>query len=97
MTTDWTQAQPPEVLHLECGTVVPHVVGTPVFNYYDHKAGVIERVATYPSAPTMPVHALDGGASWWVTVRHTDGSAALLDQSRMCSMEHARSRGWIKS
>jgi hypothetical protein len=75
--------------------VVEHAVGTRVFNFYDHKAGTIERVATRPEAPTMPVHGLDGGAAWWVNVRHDDGTSALLDQSRMCSIEYAVARGWI--
>ena len=92
----WEQAEPLATLHLECGTEVPHRVGTPVFNYYDMKPGVITRVATYPNAPTMPVHSRDGGASWWVTVTHDDGTGALLDQSRMCSLDHARQRGWLK-
>lgn len=88
-------ATPPATIHLACDTEVPHAVGTEVYNFYDHKPGVIERVATYPQAPTMPVHDRDGGAAWWVDVRHTDGTRALLDQSRMCSMAHARSRGWV--
>jgi hypothetical protein len=91
----WTDATPPAVLHLEGGDVAEHVVGTRVFNFYDHKAGHIERVATYPQAPTMPVHDLDGGAAWWVDVRHDDGTHALLDQSRMCSISYARGRGWL--
>lgn len=95
VSADWTTAQPPARLHLECGTVVDHAIGTRVFNYYDHKPGAIERVATYPSAPTMPVHGQDG-AAWWVSVRHDDGSTALLDQSRLCSIAYARSRGWLR-
>ena len=79
-----------------CGTEVPHAVGTRVFNYYDHKAGTIARTATYPQPGTMPCHARDGNAAWWVDVRHDDGTRALLDQSRMCSISHARARGWIK-
>lgn len=94
--SDWKDAVPPAVLHLECGAVVEHAVGARVFNYYDGKAGVIAQRATYPQAPTMPVHQRDGGAAWWVYVRHDDGSTALLDQSRMCSVEHARARGWLK-
>lgn len=93
--TTWMNAKPPETLHLECGAEVAHSVGTPVFNYYDHKPGTISRVATYADAPTMPVHAKDGDAAWWVTVRHEDGSTALLDQSRLCSIEYARARGWL--
>jgi hypothetical protein len=68
-----------------------------VYNFYDRKAGHIERVATRPDAPTMPVHKLDGGAAWWVNVRHDDGTSALLDQSRMCSITYAYARGWLNS
>ena len=91
----WTEATPPAQIHLECGAVIEHAEGVRVFNYYDRKPGRIERTATYPQAPTMPVHGKDGGAAWWVTVRHDDGSSALLDQSRLCSIEYARSRGWF--
>lgn len=95
MPENWAVALPPAELHLEDGATVAHAVGVRVFNYYDRKAGHIERVATYPSASTMPVHERDG-AAWWVTVRHDDGSSALLDQSRLCSIEHAKARGWLK-
>ena len=89
------EATPPARLHLEGGAVVEHAVGTRVYNFYDRKPGTIERVATRPEAPTMPVHKLDGGAAWWVNVRHDDGTSALLDQSRMCGIDYARARGWI--
>lgn len=95
MDTKWMDATPPQVLHLEGGGTVEHAVGARVFNFYDHKAGVIERVATYAQAPTMPVHDKDGGAAWWVYVRHDDNTSALLDQSRMCTIDYARSRGWL--
>lgn len=95
MDAKWTEAQPPTRLHLEGGGVVDHAVGARVFNFYDRKLGAIERTATYPQAPTMPVHDRDGGAAWWVTVRHDDGTSALLDQSRMCSVEYAQARGWV--
>jgi hypothetical protein len=95
MSFEWMQATVPATLHLEGGAVVPHLIGTRVFNFYDHKAGRIEETATRPQAPTMPVHDLDGGAAWWVRVRHDDDSTALLDQSRMCSIEYATARGWI--
>lgn len=95
MGTDWASVKPPTQLHLEGGAVVDHAEGTRVYNYYDRKAGEITRVASYPDAPTMPVHEKDG-AAFWVSVRHDDGTTALLDQSRMCSIEYARSRGWLK-
>jgi hypothetical protein len=85
----------PKVLHLEGGGVVLHAVGTRVYNYYDMKAGVIEKLATCPDPATMPVHHLDGDHAWWVGVRHDDGSYALLDQSRMCTEKTARFRGWL--
>jgi hypothetical protein len=95
MDTTWMDATPPARLHLEGGGEVEHAEGSRVFNFYDHKAGCIERVATHPQAPTMPVHQRDGGAAWWVNVRHDDGTSALLDQSRMCSIDYARLRGWL--
>lgn len=95
MDAEWMNATPPEYLHLEGGGEVLHARGIRVFNYYDQKAGHIEEVATYPQAPTMPVHALDGGAAWWVRVRHDDGSTALLDQSRLCTIDTARVKGWM--
>jgi hypothetical protein len=94
-TPGWFDAVPPATLHLECGTEVPHAVGTRVFDFYDRKPAVITRVATSPDAPTMPCHARDGGAAWWVTVRFDDGGGSLLDQSRMCSIAYAQSRGWL--
>lgn len=92
---NWQNVPVPETLHLECGAVVDHAVGTRVFNYYDRKAGTITRLATYPSAPTMPVHDSDGGAAFWVGVKHDDGTSADLDQSRMCSIDYAQTRGWV--
>lgn len=95
MTAAWMTATPPATLHLECGAEVAHAEGTQVFNYYDRKPGTITRAASYAQAPTMPVHDRDGHAAWWVMVKHDDGSTALLDQSRMCSVEYARQRGWL--
>lgn len=92
--SDWATATPPATLHLECGAVIDHAVGVRVFNFYDRKPGHISRVARSADAPTMPVHERDGGAAWWVTVTHDDGSTVLLDQSRMCSIEYAARRGW---
>jgi len=97
MSSSWTDVPVPAQLHLACGGTVEHAVGTPVFNYYDHKVGVIERVAEYPDAPTMGCHDRDGGAAFWVTVRQQDGSTTLLDQSRMCTVEHAIARGWLNT
>lgn len=94
-TDEWVDAKPPSHLHLEGGGEVLHATGVRVFNYYDCKAGHIERTAVRPDAPTMPVHDKDGGVAWWVTVRHDDGSSALLDQSRMCTIDYARARGWV--
>lgn len=95
-TNRWQDVAPPERLHLEDGSVIAHAVGVEVFNFYDMKAGRIERVASYPAAPSMPVHAKDG-AAFWLDVRHDDGSSALLDQSRLCSIQHAQSRGWLSA
>lgn len=91
---DRENVTPPETLHLEGGGVIQHMTGVRVFNYYDHKAGHIERTATFPEPGTMPVHDRDGGA-WWMFIRHDDGSGALLDQSRLCTIDTAKARGWI--
>jgi hypothetical protein len=96
MSDEWVDAKPPAQLHLENGAVIRHEVGTRVYNYYDMKAGRITQTARYGQPPTMPVHQLDGGTAWWVVVTHDDGTTALLDQSRMCSIEYAREAGWIK-
>ena len=95
MDLSYIDATPPDELHLEGGGVVRHAVGERVFNYYDMKPGTIVETARYPDPPTMPVHALDGGAAWWVKVRHDDGSHALLDQSRLCTIDTARAKGWM--
>lgn len=85
----------PTHLHLEDGAIVAHAVGTRVFDYYSMKVGTITRTATHADRSLYPNHELDGGA-WWVDVTHDDGSRTMLDQSRMCSIEYARRRGWLK-
>lgn len=95
MTNDaWMIATAPADLMLADRTIVPHAVGVRIFNYYDRKPGLIERVATRPQPDTSGM--LPDGVAWWVDVRHDDGSACSLDGSRMCSIDTARSRGWVK-
>lgn len=53
--------------------------GDRAYNYYDRKPGRIEALE------------LDG----WFTFRHDDGTSALLDGSRICSLDYARARGWV--
>lgn len=65
-----------------------------MFNYYDHKAGMIFQTAERPQPDASGQ--LPDGVAWWVDVRHDDGSRASLDGSRMCSIETARRRGWMK-
>jgi hypothetical protein len=83
----------PATIKLADGVVVPHEVGTAVFNYYDHKPGTIERTAERAQPDTSGL--LPDGAAWWVDVRHDDGSSASLDGSRMVSVETAKRRGWM--
>ena len=53
--------------------------GDRAFNYYDHKPGRVGHVDT------------DG----WFDFDHEDGTRALLDGSRICSVEFAAARGWM--
>lgn len=92
---DWdamAKATPPSTLRLACGCDVPHEVGVRVFNYYDHKAGVIEHLATHAQPDTSGL--LPGGYAWWVDVRQDDGSITMVDGSRMCCIATAIKRGW---
>lgn len=52
-----------------------------VFNYYDHKAGVIR-----PSSRDRDD---------WFYVDHDDGTSALLNGSRICSIQFAIRKGWV--
>jgi hypothetical protein len=54
-------------------------MGDRVYNYYDRKPGVITS------------HAHDG----WFDVKHDDGTFALLDGSRICSIAFAERKGWL--
>jgi hypothetical protein len=80
---------PPAVLRLADGTDVPHEIGQPIFNYYDHTAGVITRLADHAQPDTSGM--LPDGAAWWV-----DTTAGYVDGSRMCSMATAKARGWVE-
>lgn len=79
---------PPEYLTLADGTTVPHQLGVEVFNFYDHVAGRITRLATRPEPDSSGM--LPDGLAWWVEVNGTS-----LDGSRMCSIETARRKGWL--
>lgn len=85
---------PPAIIRLADGTSVPHEIGVQVYNYYDFKSGVIERLADQSEPDTSGL--LLDGLAWWVGVRHDDGSHAYLDGSRMCSIEFATKKGWIQ-
>jgi len=103
MDVDWDalRALPvPTTLRLADGTDVPHEVGTRVYNFYDGEVGTIVGLATRPQPDTSGQ--LPDGAAWWVDVlpdcRRGEGRSnltTLLDGSRMCSIEHARKRGWL--
>lgn len=57
--------------------------GDRVFNYYDMKPGRIEP-GTGIMAPDL-----------WFTVKHDDGTQALLNGQRICSIKYANVRGWL--
>lgn len=94
MSEAWKTATPPEILRLACGTDVPHEVGARVFNHYDMQAGFIAELATYPQPDTSG--RLPGGVAWWVDFESDSGKRTSLDGSRMCSIECAQRRGWLK-
>lgn len=50
------------------------------FNYYDRKAGYIGQADT-------------GG---WFDFHHDDGTVALLNGDRICTIEFATKKGWIQ-
>lgn len=83
----------PNTLRLADGTDVPHEIGVSVFNYYDMKAGRIERRAERAEPDTSGK--LPNGLAWWVDVRHDDGTRAFLDGSRLMSIGTAIKRGWL--
>ena len=57
--------------------------GDTCFNYYDLKIGSIEQDRQFDPE--------DG----WFTFKHEDGTKAVLDGSRICSIKFARSKGWL--
>lgn len=73
-------------------------LGASAYNYYDMKPGHIERFDDHPQPNTMLGQNCDTPvAQWtnyWFTFRHTDGSSALLDGSRICSLAYAERKGW---
>ena len=56
--------------------------GDRVYNYYDMKAGVIVE-GSMTMAPDP-----------WFDVKHDDGSIAVLNGPRICSIEWAKRKGW---
>ncbi len=61
-----------------------HIVseGERVYDYYNMKAGTI--------VPGSLVRAPDV----WFDVRHDDGTIAILNGARICTIGYAQSRGW---
>lgn len=78
----------PTTLRLACGHDVDHEIGTPIFNYYDHRAGRIDRLADRPEPDTSG--RLPNGEAWWVGT-----TAGMLDGSRMICQPCAVKRGWL--
>lgn len=56
--------------------------GSRVFNYYDMKAGII----------SSPID-----KEGWFDVTHDDGSTALLNGERICTIPFARMKGWLSN
>ena len=84
------ELDPPELLTLADGRTVPHAIGTPIFNYYDHRAGTITRLARRGEAQPDTAGILPDGVAWWV-----DTTAGYVDGSRMIHQDTARARGWM--
>ena len=82
---------PPDKLRLACGHDVPHRVGQPIFNYYDMKAGQIQRTASSRDAQPDTSGQLPNGIAWWV-----DTDTGTLDGSRMICFACADARGWLQ-
>ena len=55
--------------------------GDHAYNYYDRKSGTIQN---------------DLDDQGWFTFRHWDGTKSLLDGERICTLEFAAAKGWIK-
>ena len=83
--------EPPAQLRLACGHDVPHAIGTPIFNYYDGREGVITKLAPKAMAQPDTSGLLPNGVAWWV-----DTTAGYVDGSRMCCVPCARQKGYIK-
>lgn len=81
--------EPPAELRLACGHDVPHAIGTPIYNYYDMKAGEITRLARDYDAQPDTSGQLPNGIAWWV-----DTTTGLVDGSRMCCLPCAKRRGY---
>ena len=68
------------VIRTEDGTTFKE--GDRAYNYYDMKPGVIR-----PNSITMAPDA-------WFDFDHDDGTRALLNGQRICSLAHAKRMGW---
>lgn len=73
--------------------------GDRAFNYYDHKAGVIQHIDAHPQPDTLKGQntstPMNEWSNHWFTFLHDDGSRTSLDGSRICSIEHATQKGWL--
>jgi len=75
--------------------------GDAAFNYYDMKPGVIGSIDIYPQPNTMAGQnsstPMEEWNNYWFRFDHSDdGSYTSLDGSRICSVEFATRKGWIK-
>jgi hypothetical protein len=63
--------------------------GTRVYNYYDMKPGVIENIRQDDFDEAVNLK-----RDLWFYVKHDDGSKALLNGERICTIEFAKRRGF---
>lgn len=76
--------------------------GDNAFNYYDHKPGRIARIDHFaqpdPANGQTSSTPIKEWTNYWFDFEHTDGSntKAYLDGSRICSVTHARNKGWLR-
>jgi len=76
------------------------VEGDRAYNYYDMRPGVIGKINDWAQPniskgqnSSTPVEEWD---NYWFDFQHDDGTRALLDGSRICSIGYATRKGWVK-
>ena len=74
--------------------------GDRAYNYYDMEVGVIGKISNYASPDVMngqdfntPV---EEWSNYWFEFVQDNGRIVSLDGSRICSVEFATRKGWMK-